>query len=300
MQTLSTLAESVFGSDLVLKGGTSLSKAYNVIHRFSEDLDVTYNIRAIAHDIVDSGDHEPIPPSRKKARTWTSAIRKRLTEWVRDEALPAVKERMTGAGLAPKFRVEQDRLYITYTPLFPDYSFVRPEVLVEFGARSTGEPYAERLTLCDAAPYLPDVSFPEGRPLVMAAERTFWEKATAIHVFCCQQSAKGERLSRHWHDLVRLDDAGYADSALENHPLALQVAAHKSMFFRERAAQGPWVDYIAAVSGELQLVPNHDGRTVLADDYRRMIDGGMLFTEDETFDELMARCADLERRANSP
>ena len=67
VQTLSTLAESVFGSDLVLKGGTSLSKAYNVIHRFSEDLDVTYNIRAIAHDIVDSSDHEPIHPERKLA-----------------------------------------------------------------------------------------------------------------------------------------------------------------------------------------------------------------------------------------
>ena len=59
---------------------------------------------------------------------------------------------MTGAALSPKFRVEQDRLYITNTPLFPDYWFVRPEVLVEFGARSTGEPYAQRLTLCDPAP----------------------------------------------------------------------------------------------------------------------------------------------------
>ena len=104
---------------------------------------------------------------------------------------------MLRAGLSPNIRAEQDCIYITYAPLFPDYSFVRPEVMVEFGARSTGEPYEERLTLCDAAPHLPDVSFPEARPLVMAAERTFWEKATAIHVFCRQQRGRGDRLSRH-------------------------------------------------------------------------------------------------------
>ena len=300
MQTLSTLAGSAFGRDLVLKGGTSLSKAYNVIRRFSEDLDVTYNIRAIAQDLVDSGDDEPIPPSRKKARTWTSAIRKRLTNWVGDEALPILEAGMLRAGLSPNIRAEQDCIYITYTPLVPDYSFVRPEVMVEFGARSTGEPYEERLTLCDAAPYLPDVSFPEARPLVMAAERTFWEKATAIHVFCRQQRGRGDRLSRHWHDLARLDDAGYADSAIGNRPLALRVAEHKSMFFRERDVQGSWVDYVAAVSGHLQLVPEQKGRTVLADDYRRMIQGGMLFADEESFDDLMARCRDLETRANNP
>ena len=298
VQTLSTLAESAFGSDLVLKGGTSLSKAYNVIHRFSEDLDVTYNIRAIAQDLVESVDGEPIPPSRKKTRTWTSAIRKRLASWVGDQALPTIEEGMSTAGLSPSIQAQKDCIYITYTPLFADYSFVRPEVMVEFGARSTGEPCEERLTPCDAAAYLPEVSFPEARPLVMAAERTFWEKATAIHVFCRQQSGRGERLSRHWHDLVRLDDAGYADSAIANRPLALQVAEHKSMFFRERDVERSWVDYIAAVSGDLQLVPESNGRAVLSEDYDRMIRGGMLFADEETFDALMARSKDLENRAN--
>ena len=94
---------------------------------------------------------------------------------------------------------------------------------------------------------------------MMAAERTSWEKATAIHVFCCQQSAKGERLSRHCHDLVRLNDAGYADSALENHSLALQVAEHKSMFFRERVAERPWVEYIAGVSVSCSWYPTTTG-----------------------------------------
>ena len=66
VQTLSTLAGSAFGRDLILKDGTSLSKAYNVIRRFSEDLDVTYNIRALAQDLVDSGDDETHPSLQEK------------------------------------------------------------------------------------------------------------------------------------------------------------------------------------------------------------------------------------------
>ena len=122
VQTLNTLAESTFGSDLVLKGGTSLSKAYSVTRRFSEDLDITYSIRAIAPDLVGSGDGEPIPPSRKRARTWTSAIRHRLTNWVEHEALPVIEDGMSGTGLSPRIRAEQNCIYIRYRPMFSDYS----------------------------------------------------------------------------------------------------------------------------------------------------------------------------------
>ncbi len=133
---------------------------------------------------------------------------------------------------------KETRIFVTYEPLFSGYGFVRPEVMVEFGARSTGEPRKERLIGCDAADYLQDVTFPSACPLVMLTERTFWEKATAVHVFCRQQGRRGERLSRHWHDLARLDDTEYADKALADRLLALAVARHKSKFFREKDAVG--------------------------------------------------------------
>ena len=120
---------------------------------------------------------------------------------------------------------------------------MRPEVLAEFGARATGEPRAERLITCDAALHLPDVEFPTTRPQVMAAERTFWEKATAAHVFCRQERTRGERLSRHWHDIVRMDDAGIADTAIADGVIALAVARHKSVFFREKDAAEKWINY---------------------------------------------------------
>ena len=299
VQTLAALTEAPFGGDLTFKGGTSLAKAYHAIRRFSEDLDITYDIRAIAPDLVAGNGEDALPATRSQERRWTRTIRDRLLRWVQVNALPTIQAGMAEAGLSAQFRVEGDCLFVNYPPLFGDYGFVRPEVMLEFGARSTGEPREERLTECDAAPYLRDVVFPSARPFVMMAERTFWEKATAVHVFCRQQRSRGARLSRHWHDLARLDDTGYADKAMADSALALSVARHKSMFFREKDAAGDWVDYAAAVCGDLQLLPDGPAYRVLADDYDRMLSDGMLLDDGEHFNELMERCADIQKRANS-
>ena len=299
VQILAALVETPFGADLTFKGGTSLSKAYHAIRRFSEDLDITYDIRAIAPDLLTDGNGETIPTTRSQERRWSREIRRRLPDWVADQVLPSVETNLAEAGLSAELRAEGDHVFVAYEPLFDDYGFVRPEVMVEFGARSIGEPREERLCGCDAASYVPDVAFPSARPFVMLAERTFWEKATAVHVFCQQQRSRGERLSRHWYDLVRLDDTGYAEKALADHALALSVARHKSMFFREKDATGNWVNYIAAISGELQLVPDGPAYQVLSDDYDRMLTDGLLLDDEERFGDLMERCGDIQQRANS-
>ena len=298
VQTLEALTASPFGEHLTLKGGTSLAKAFGVTRRFSEDLDVTYDIRAIAPDLVVNGEDGALPATRSQERRWTREIRSRLNTWVNDQLLPSVEAHFAQTSVAARLRSDSDKLYVEYAPLFEDYGFVKPEVTVEFGARSTGEPREVRLVQCDAMAYLSEVSFPTARPYVMTAERTFWEKATAVHVFCRQQRTRGERLSRHWHDLVRLEDAGFAERSLTDGPLALSVARHKAMFFREKDAVGSWIDYEAAVSGDLQLVPEGPFLEAIASDYERMMEDGMLLDDEETFHEMMRRCKDIQDRAN--
>ncbi len=292
VETLRALIDAEFGQDLTFKGGTSLSKAHRVIRRFSEDLDITYDIRALAPDLMVGGDEEGLPPTRSQEKKWTKEIRSALRLWVGGDGLRAIAEGLARAGASAQARAEGDNVYVAYQPLFEHPTAA--EVLVEFGARSTGEPRSKREIACDAAAFLQGIEFPTATPFVMLPERTFWEKATAAHVFCSQQRAKGERLSRHWHDLVRLDDAGYAQSALADRSLALRVARHKTMFFREAG-----VNYEAAVSGGLRLKPDGPLLDALADDYNRMLRNGMLYEDNETFDELMTRCADIEARANA-
>ena len=297
---LGVLFDASFADHLTFKGGTSLSKAWHAIRRFSEDIDVTYDIRAFAPDLVAGSGDEALPPTRSQQKRWMRTIRTRLNGWVRDQAGSIIERGLASAGFAATVRVDADRLYIDYEPMFEATGFVRPEVMIEFGARSTGEPHKAVPVVCDAAAYLPNLIFPEACPTVMLAERTFWEKATAAHVFCHQERRRGERLSRHWYDLARLDEAGIVAKALADRELALSVARHKALYFAENSVSGKRVDYEAAVSGYLQLVPVGDAYRVLADDYSRMRDDGMLLGEDESFDELMERCAEIEARANRP
>jgi hypothetical protein len=295
---LATLYGSPLGEHLVFKGGTSLSKAYGVIRRFSEDVDLTYDIRALAPDLVgDNG--EALPKTRSEEKRWTSAVRERLPQWVAGAVQPVIAKAMAAGPLTAAIRVDGEKLFIDYEATTAGSGYVAPSVMLEFGARSTGEPASPRDVTCDAAPLLDDVVFPTARPRVMHAERTFWEKATAIHVFCLQEWLRGDRFARHWHDVVRLDEAGFAAAAFADRDLANAVARHKAMFFAEKAADRSQIDYASAVNGGLQLVPAGDGAKALAEDYARMVNDGLLLDEAEPFETLMERCADITARANS-
>jgi hypothetical protein len=290
------LFSSEFGKHLVFKGGTSLSKAYDVIDRFSEDVDVTYNVRELIQELI--GDGAPIPKNNSQARKWRDAIDEKLAAWVRDMALPAITKHVEATGVDVTVTVEGTKIYIDYDPLATGTGYSPPRITLEFGARSTGEPCEERQITCDAAEHLPDLEFPAAKPRVMLPKRTFWEKATAVHVFC-KQGTHGDRLARHWHDLVRLDDAGYAQGAFDDRALANEVAEFKGKFFRANDRKGNPIDYAAAVSGALQLVPDAETLKSLEADYKKMADDGILLGDAEAFADLMKRCADLERRANT-
>lgn len=297
---LNALFSSPLGEHLVFKGGTSLSKVYGAIRRFSEDVDLTYDIRAIAPDLVKTSESNPVPQTRSQGKKWSDQVRERLPVWVKQQALAVINQRLENDNLTAKAEADGDKIFVRYAPLETGNGYVSPAIMLEFGARSTGEPSELHDVVCDAAQYLETLEFPTARPKTMKAERTFWEKATAIHVFCVQGKLRGERFARHWYDLVRLDDAGIADAALKDRKLAETVAEHKTWFFSEKDRAGTTIDYHKVVNGALKLVPEGETRAVLERDYQHMVEDGLLLDEPETFGALMQRCADIESRANKP
>jgi hypothetical protein len=288
-----------YAEHLVFKGGTSLSKAYGVIRRFSEDVDVTYDIRAIAGDLMGPSG-SPLPPSKSQEKKWTKEIRERLASWLSEKVMPPLSEALKAEESPATAKQDGDKVFIEYEAVATGTGYVRPTVALEFGARSTGEPNEMREVRCDAAEHLQEVQFPTATPRVMRAERTFWEKATAIHVFCAQGVFRGgDRFARHWHDVTRLDVAGFADAAIADKQLGKAVADHKSMFFAENDTHGKAIDYHTAVSGALRLVPESNALATLAEDYRRMIEDGLLLDDAESFEALLARCQAIQEKANA-
>jgi len=297
---LDVLFRAPFAAHLVFKGGSSLSKGYQIISRFSEDVDLTYDIRVLAPELAGPG-LDPVPQTRSQEKRWTKEIRTRLRVWINEQVLPRISKAIADQGFSTALSVQDEKVFFEYTPLAAGSGYVRPVVMLEFGARSTGEPWESRFITCDAASSVAGVVFPAANVRVMRPERTFWEKATAIHVFCEQGEFRGgERFARHWHDLARLDRAGVADAAIRDRALAAAVAKHKSMFFSEKNPAGEWIDYVAAISGRLQLVPDNKALSSLSLDYERMLEDGLLFDDAEPFEKLMNQCRALEARANKP
>jgi hypothetical protein len=241
---------AVWGPQLTFKGGTSLSKGWKLIDRFSEDIDVVVN-----REFLGFGG-----PLRRKAQ-------KRLVEAcsqrIRDELLPALRSRlrellpgtdgdlvMADAEMDP----QEQTILFSYPPFAaPDQErYVRPLVRIELGARSDTDP-AETPTL---SPLLTDAmpdafAKPTFSVRTVAPGRTFWEKATLMHEELQRPGAAvRDRLARHLYDLWSMLQRGVVDPAAVDRDLFESVVRHRQEFFRRGG-----VDYDTMRLGSLRFVP---------------------------------------------
>jgi hypothetical protein len=189
-------------------------------------------------------------------------------------------------------------LYLHYPALAKGTGYVAPVVTLEFGGRATGEPHDVFEVVCDLAEHLPEVSFPTASPVVMSVARTFWEKATATHVFCAQGRIRSERFARHWHDLAAIARSDHSAVVIADRAVAAAVAQHKSHFFAEKDADGNPIDYAAAVAGNLRIVPEGEARAALERDYAAMLSDEVMVGDAMPFADLLQACAELEDLIN--
>ncbi len=294
-------------AQLIFKGGTSLSKVYGVIERFSEDVDLSLS----REDLGFVGDRDPYGPmSGKQRRRLVDEIIERCREAIAAELLPRLHARfesVLGPGdearpwsLSPDEKDAQ-KLYFAYPAGIGDEEgaggrYVRRVVLLELGARSDHWPAEVRPVRPYAAEALPGLfAEPECRVRTLKAERTFWEKATLLHAEAHRPAdvAMGDRLSRHYYDLARLYQSPFGPAALADRELMAQVVAHKSLFFRSA-----WANYEAAVPGSFRLVPPLERHAALKTDYRVMQEN-MIFGTSYSFEELLAILSEIEETLNA-
>lgn len=295
-------------AQLIFKGGTSLSKVYGVIERFSEDIDLSLS----REDLGFVGDRDPYKArSGKKKQALITEIQTRCREVIESELLPKLHvrfESILGAGatgtpwsLSPDENDSQ-RIYFTYPAGIESGGggapnlYVRRLVLLELGARSDHWPAEEHPMRPYAAETMPDqFKEPECRVRTLSAERTFWEKATLLHAEAHKPLDKpsGDRLSRHYYDVARLYQSPIGPKALAKRELLAKVVAHKSLFFRSA-----WANYDTATPGTFRIVPPPARHAALKADYRAMQEN-MIFGESYSFEDLMTVLGEVEGKINA-
>jgi hypothetical protein len=168
-------------------------------------------------------------------------------------------------------------------------------VLVEFGGRNTIEPNEEYSLRPYIAAEVKELEFPFAKVRVLSPLRTFWEKATLIHVECYRPKPRmdSNRLSRHWSDLAVLADHEIGKRSVSDRVMLTDVVKHKKVFFYSAHA-----NYDACLSGELRLAPDGALLDVLNADFGKMIDDKMFDVAPPGFDTIVSRLKALEREIN--
>lgn len=291
-----------WGEHLSFKGGTSLSKCWNLIERFSEDIDIVIDRGVLGF----GGDNAPETASSKKQTTKRlKALKETCQQTIRDRIQPALIEAISSELPADlEWALEPDpddpdrqTLLLVYPTAFPEQAaYLRRAVKIEMGARSDTDP-AESI---DVRPYISDafpdlLSEPGARVRSVMPRRTFWEKAMLLHeeTFRPETKRRGVAMARHYYDLYRLILAGIGDESVQDLELFERVAAHRQVFFRHT-----WVDYSTLNPRELRLLPAEADRPDWQADYEGMRQE-MFYGDVPTFDEILSVVGEFQARLNA-
>jgi hypothetical protein len=263
---------------IIFKGGTSLSKVFGLIRRFSEDIDLAFH----RHDLGYAGERDPGSAglSRHRREALLESLSDASATLIAGSFLPALQSAVAAVigdgGRLFVDGLDPESIIFEYPHCLPARAYAAGTYVRPYAADVFGESFEA----------------PACRVATLAAERTFWEKATLLHERALRPEAKQrERISRHYYDVVVISHSVLGLSALGRLDLLQTVARHKDVFFH--AARDV---YASAKPGTLRLVPPDGLLPMLRADYASMRE--MFFDDPPTFDTLLAELAALEARIN--
>ena len=298
---VSTLLEIIFtlpfADKLVFKGGTSLSKVWGLIERFSEDIDLAVDRRLFGFE----GD---LTVRQLKQ------LRKKSSLFVRNELCEELKKAVMQYGLDPYLTFESQpdgegngtypeprKIYVGYKSLFDtELSYVKPQIILETGARSLFEPTRKATVNSMVATEFPNIrtSVAKSDITTAAAAKTFLEKAFLLHeLFTTDACNKAGRKSRHLYDLERMMDESFAVNAIKDDDLWNAIHHHRVVFTHIHD-----VDYTPDIRDRIVLTPPAEYYRTWADDYSDM-QSSMIYGDSVSFDRIIGRMKDLEQRFRS-
>ncbi len=289
------------GAECVFKGGTSLSKVFHAINRFSEDIDLGLSPASLGWNEADLDEAPSTSQRQKRAKQLqadcAAAVEKRFLP-----ELNAIATACLGPchGTDHWLRFELDAasqspvVLFPYPRAVPSGSYIAPLVKMEFGSLTDQRPIGTHTITPLVAELAPD-GFDDFRVDVVALEieRTFWEKATILHAEYHRPASQPmrDRFARHYADFAALWHHPGGRAAAARLDLLERVRTHKSRFFTSS-----WAQYATAVSGTLRLAPPDTRLSELRRDYTAM--GPMFLSSPPSFDAILDTLREAENTIN--
>lgn len=279
---------------LRFKGGTSLSKCYNVIERFSEDIDLildwtTVTIEDPIGEVCSKENSNKDKRSKTKQRKLNQSINELAQAYIAETLLPRLRHLMGEICSVSIDTEDPHTVNITYPKAFGS-EYLRPQVRLEIGPLAAMLP----MEMCDVKPYAAQY-FPRvfeqtkvSVPTIVLA-RTFWEKLTILHAEAHRpaRTMLPARYARHYYDVTKLAHSGMGKTALANSQLLKDV-----VLFKQRFYPSGWANYETATLADLRLQPSVDHIDALRGDYQQMQE--MLFGVKPSFDSILETLITLE------
>jgi len=279
-----------FSGKLVFKGGTSLSKVWNVIQRFSEDIDMSIDRELF--DLQGDLTIRQIKKLRKQSSLFVKDIfcaeLQKAFERYDLQHLFSIEPQPDGEG--DKTYPEPRKIFIRYKSLYDDMPYLKSEIVLEIGARALFEPTAKREIKSMIAETLDIDTNIENNPINTAVpSKTFIEKAFLLHeIFTSNGRMFANRKSRHLYDLEKMMDKEFAISAISDHILWDTIRHH-----REKFTHINHVDYAHDIRPNICLIPPEQVIDNWRQDYETM-QHTMIYGKSLTFDKLTDRIKLLE------
>lgn len=303
--TLYALFHTSISEYLLFKGGTSLSKGWDIINRFSEDIDLALNRNFFLNvkqlSCATFSSNTQIHNLREKAQDYLleefkQELAGKMNELGLDVTVLGDNEVLDESGNPRKVPHDKDPsvLYVQYPSLYdPMTSYAIPTIKIEVSVLSMAEPFEMRRisSLVERVFEGEDVDsdMVQTIPTVSPA-RTFLEKAFLL----CEEYQKDEprthRMTRHFYDLEKLMQTPYAEVALSNPALYQQIVEH-----RRKVYHVGYVDYDQELPPNIQIVPSEEMMPAYKDDYNEMRHS-FIYGNSLDFEELMARMELLQKR----
>ena len=284
--------DKIFSDDrlnkiLMFKGGTSLSKVFNLIGRFSEDIDLILDWRLVSNE-------NPLneQESKNKQVKFNEQINENAKEYIQNELLPIISQNLSPLCTC-SMAEDGFSINVRYPNAFDD-NYLRPEILLEIGPLASWLPSDSFEISSFAAQKFPQV-FSKTKCTVntIVAKRTFWEKATILHHEANrpEESPMPTRYSRHYYDLAMMVQSEVKNEALADLELLKNVVDFKQKFYPRT-----WAKYEEAVPGTLKLLPPEFRLDSLEKDYKAM--QNMIFDKYISFEEIIEILENLEKEIN--